>query len=118
MTPFKRWIAANRGGSVHVESFDGDNPTIITILGGGPHLRVGQHFVTCRVEGAYMTNHGAILRDCTALIGWGELVVLNASVWRHGIISAECSECELDGMIFYEGDYICAWCRERFEDGV
>jgi hypothetical protein len=31
------------------------------------------------------------------------------------VITAECPSCEEDDMIFYEGDYLCAWCREMLE---
>lgn len=33
------------------------------------------------------------------------------------VIYADCPECE-EEMIFYEGDYICAWCREHLEEKV
>lgn len=32
-----------------------------------------------------------------------------------GIPIAWCPECEIDEMIFYSEDYICAMCRERLE---
>lgn len=34
------------------------------------------------------------------------------------IIYGECPSCDEDESIFYEGDYICAWCREHLEDGI
>lgn len=34
------------------------------------------------------------------------------------IPTATCPGCEIEEMIFYEGDYICAWCREVFEDDL
>jgi hypothetical protein len=33
-----------------------------------------------------------------------------------GIVIAECPECEEPDSIFYSGDYICAWCREKLEE--
>lgn len=33
-----------------------------------------------------------------------------------GVIENYCSECDEDEMVFYEGDYLCAWCREHLED--
>jgi hypothetical protein len=32
------------------------------------------------------------------------------------IVYAECPNCEIEEMIFYYEDYICAWCREKLED--
>lgn len=37
------------------------------------------------------------------------------SVWAD-IPTAHCPQCEIEEMIFYEGDYICAWCREKLEE--
>ncbi len=31
------------------------------------------------------------------------------------VIEQDCPSCDNDEMIFYEGDYICAWCREMIE---
>lgn len=31
------------------------------------------------------------------------------------VIENWCPECEIDDMIFYGEDYICAWCREQLE---
>lgn len=32
-----------------------------------------------------------------------------------GVIYGECPECDDDEGIFYEGDYLCGWCRESLE---
>lgn len=39
-----------------------------------------------------------------------------AHTHSYGVIYAECPSCENGDMIFYGGDYICAWCREILED--
>jgi hypothetical protein len=40
-----------------------------------------------------------------------------ASLSRN-VIYGYCPECDEDEMIFYEGDYICAWCREHLEEEI
>lgn len=32
------------------------------------------------------------------------------------VITNWCPNCEIDDMIFYSEDYICAWCREMLEE--
>jgi hypothetical protein len=39
-----------------------------------------------------------------------------AGFYRDVVISA-CPNCDEEDMYFYEGDYICAWCREHEEEG-
>lgn len=34
------------------------------------------------------------------------------------VVYGHCGECDEDEMIFYNDDYICAWCREHFEESI
>lgn len=46
------------------------------------------------------------------------LTFADEEILYQGIPIADCPECGIEAMIFYEGDYICAWCREQLEDGI
>ncbi len=55
-----------------------------------------------------------------ALVVWpeSELLLTDHHPFAIDIPIAECPSCEVDEMYFYEGDYVCAWCREVLEEKI
>jgi hypothetical protein len=86
-----------------------DNGSIRFQVLGGPVEICGKSFYTTRSdEGRTILTPDYIL-NTYGLQGWAP-VIRPANV-----IENWCPECEEDEMIFYSGDYICAWCREHLE---
>lgn len=92
---------------------DGD-PTFKLL--GGPTVIYRREYYT--VEYLRVINGLAIgtthLMTATQIQGYAYI----HSEWvgdYSGIVSQDCPSCDNDAMIFYGGDYICAWCREMLE---
>lgn len=116
----------------------------IVVLGGPTEICGINHYTCLAVEDGhcYMQSRGG--RDLQveagqtySIPGWFLSDYRNELVWTElGIKAAQanikrglslherfgdviqkwCPNCEIDEMIFYSEDYICAWCREMIEE--
>lgn len=96
---------------------------LIQIL-GGPVFICGEYFYTIRIIDASGSTGRIVKVGDTTLF---PLLSLKRCLGVQPILPTQdpyrlipygtCAECAEDEMIFYEGDYICAWCREKLEEG-
>lgn len=87
-----------------------------------------------RVRGAWGTGtilgvrSGGGTKDTLVIVKWDRgftsrnqrldaLTLVGADAYD-GVLTADCPECGIEAMVFYEGDYICAWCREQMEESI
>lgn len=86
---------------------------------GGRPVKLKQGETTLLPE-AFITDHRVSLVWTELGIQTQIQRIKNVQAWDSsgypGIPVQDCPNCEIDEMIFYEGDYICAWCREMLEE--
>lgn len=96
---------------------------VVQVL-GGPVIISRQNFYTVRILKSWsslptLAPGRTLLESGSILYGWMprgmQPVILRKDPYRF-IPYGTCSECDEEEMIFYEGDYICAWCREKLEE--
>jgi len=98
----------------------------VVVLGGPTKIAGSEHY-TIRyredVIGFDFTGTQRVLHhegDTTVVPGhWLSFGYYDANYKTRGkynVIYGFCPECDEPDMIFYEGDYICAWCREHLEE--
>jgi hypothetical protein len=97
------------------------------VILGGPMVLCSERYYTIRYlgnviggNGAFMwtKGHTTLMHECAGKYVRHDDKSLITSGRHENVIYNYCSECDEGEMIFYEGDYICAWCREHFEDEV
>lgn len=93
----------------------GDNPGRVQIL-GGPSTIYHRDFYTIqflewpveKYKGTTYLWEASVFRNMVCL-GVQPIGLVN-------ITYGHCPECDEPEMIYYNEDYICAWCREHLED--
>lgn len=92
------------------------------VLGGPTKYGFTEYYTIRWLEDVCSYSTGEVIRAQGSTQAWpydgppaGHMSVPSN---RANVIYGHCGECDEDEMIFYEGDYICAWCREHFEDAV
>lgn len=99
-------------------------PVDVVIL-GGPTKICHSWYYTIQYLGDIPNGNGGVMeaRGVTTLMPYyhgGQIIRHDLSIIprESNVIYGYCPECDEDEMIFYEGDYICGWCREHLEDGL
>lgn len=85
---------------------------------GGPATYDGQDFYTVRYLVHFRSEQvgrTTVLPDALITASSYEGLQPVAGERLSNVLYADCPECEEPEAIFYEGDYICAWCREMME---
>lgn len=93
------------------------------ILGGPTELYGRKHYTVKQMDDKVVTdgfgNTRTYEKGKTRLARDDELTLLAGWESIRGdsnVIYQDCPNCDIEQMIFYSGDYICAWCREKLED--
>lgn len=102
----------------------------VVVLGGPQRLYMMDYYTVRYLEDKVGTD----IRGNQKIVqpkGSTTLMPLHSSQWRYSdmeaagsnsapysVVYGHCGECDEPDMIFYNDDYICAWCREHLEEEI
>jgi hypothetical protein len=91
-----------------------DGKILIEIIGGPMHLGGREWYTVRALEGRELLPGPASKVDTLLLADVGIKSAFYLDKYS-GVIEATCPNCDIEDMIFYSEDYICAWCREMLD---
>lgn len=110
------------GAGRYFEDFDG---VVLKILGGPITLHHDDFYTVRIICNPHMWNQAgrAWQENDTTMCAYVYIrdacrPIATVKFTHSDVPHGHCPECDEGEMIFYEGDYICAWCREHLEDAI